>query len=572
MDRAAIAAALREMGRLLEAQGEIAFKVRAYERGAHTIETYDGDLGLLVARGGLEGLPHIGPALAKKVEELFRTGRLAKLEQLRATLPSGIHDLLRVPELGPKRVGELHRALGIQTVADLKAAAEAGQIRALRGFSVKTEAAILDGIGRLDSSPDRRLLVDALAQGEPLVEHLRRHPAVDAVELAGSARRWRETVADLDLVVATSRPTEVADHFVAWPAVASVSARGDTLVTVHLASGLQVDLRMVPLPDFATALHHFTGSKAHHVRLRGLARDRGLTISEWGVVRLADGGKLPIASEGALYAALGLPDIPPELREDEGEIDRALAGESSDDLITAADIRGMVHCHSTWSDGKSTIAEMAHAADALGMEYLTITDHSPHAHYAGGVELDRLKRQWEEIDRVQADVRVRLLKGTESDILADGSLDYPDAVLAQLDVVIASIHERHKMDSDAMTARLVTAMRHPVFKIWGHALGRLIQSRPPFACDVLTVLDAIAVSRAAIEVNGDPHRLDLEPVWIREARKRGIQFTISVDAHATAQLGYLRYGIGTARRGGVRRNEVLNALPAAAFRAAVRPV
>jgi DNA polymerase (family 10) len=571
MDKFAIAAALREMGRLLEAQGEIAFKVRAYDRGAHTLEAYNGDLGALVARGGLESLPNIGPALATKIAELYTTGRSEKLEKLRSELPSGIHDLLRVPDLGPKRIGDLFRALGIQTLADLRAAAEAGKIRDVRGFSLKSEAAILAGIDNLDTTPERRLLLDALAEGEPLLAHLRRHPAVERAELAGSARRWRETVADLDIVVATSAPAEVAAHFVAWPPVASVAVRGDTLVTVHLGNGLQIDLRMLPAEDFATALHHFTGSKAHHIRLRGLARDRGLTISEWGVTRIEGGEKLPIRSEADLYAALGMSYVPPELREDEGEVEEALAGVSFADLVTAEDIRGMVHCHSTWSDGKSTIAEMARAADALGMAYLTITDHSPHAHYAGGVELDRLKRQWDEIDEVQAGVSVRLLKGTESDILQDGSLDYPDAILERMDVVIASVHERHRMDEAAMTERLVTAMRHPVFKIWGHALGRLIQNRPPFACRVEEVLDAIAESRAAIEVNGDPHRLDLEPRWIREARKRGIRFTLSVDAHSTAQLGYLRYAVGTARRGGVRRGEVLNTLPAAEFAAAVRP-
>ncbi len=571
MDRFAIAAALREIGRLLEASGEMSFKVRAYDRGAATLEALSEDLGDVIADARLKSLPNIGPALAAKIEELHTTGRSRKLDELRAQMPTGIHDLLRIPDLGPKRVGDLHKALGIQTVADLQAACEAGKVRELRGFSEKAEARILAGIANMDSTPERRLLMDGLAAGEPLVDHLRRHPAIEAADLAGSARRFRDTVGDLDIVVATRDPTAAGDHLVAWPQIATVEARGDTLITVRYGDGLQVDVRMVPPEDYATALHHFTGSKAHHIRLRGIARDKGLTLSEWGLFTLDKAEKLPIPSEAALYAALGMSHIPPELREDEGEIDAALAGESFDDLITAADIKGVVHCHTTWSDGKASVAEMAAAADALGMEYMTITDHSPHAHYAGGVTLDELQRQWDDIDEAQQHCKVRLLKGTESDILADGSLDYPDHVLERMDVVIASVHERHKMDSNAMTERIVRAMRHPVYKIWGHALGRLILSRPPFECRVEDVLDAIAESRAAIEVNGDPHRLDLEPRWIREARKRGIQFTVSVDAHSTGALRYLKYGIGTARRGGIRRSEVLNALPAAEFFRAVRP-
>jgi DNA polymerase (family 10) len=571
MDRFAIAAALREIGRLLEAQGENGFKIRAYERGAHALEHLGAELGPLVDGGELESLEGIGPALAKKIEELYRTGRSTKLESLRSELPTGIHELLRVPDLGPRRVGQLFRDLGIQDVAALKGAAEAGRIASLKGFSEKSQAKILDGIASLEAIPDRRLLLDGLAAAEPLVAYLRRHPAASAAELAGSARRWKETVADLDIVVGTSDPEGILDHFVAWPPVAAVEARGPTLCTVRLGDGLQIDLRVLPTEDFATALHHFTGSKAHHVRLRGRARERGLTISEWGVNRLDGSEKLAIRSEADLYAALDLPYIPPELREDEGEIEAAIAGDRFDDLVTATDVRGMVHCHTNYSDGVATVEEMALAADALGMEYLTITDHSRSARYANGVEIDRMKRQWEEIDEVQQRVRVKLLKGTESDILVDGSLDYPNEILEGLDVVIASVHERHRMEGPAMTGRLIRAMRHPVFKIWGHALGRMLLSRPPFACDVERVLDTIAESRAAIEINGDPHRLDLEPRWIREARKRGIKFTISVDAHSTRGYGYLRYGVGIARRGGVRVGEVLNALPVAAFEQAVRP-
>jgi DNA polymerase (family X) len=366
---------------------------------------------------------------------------------------------------------------------------------------------------------------------------------------------------------------------------------------VRLATGLQVDLRIVPPEDFATLLHHFTGSKAHHVKLRGLARDRGFTLSEWGLYRLpprrprgagdgaaADaapeaerlrldpGAKVEIRSEDALYRALGLAPVPPELREDQGELEAALAGTVPDDLVALEDVRGLVHCHTTWSDGRATLLEMARAAEALGAEYLTVTDHSGAAHYAGGLDGDRIRRQWDEIARVQEQVSIRLLRGSEADILEDGALDWPDDILEGLDVVIASIHSRFKMDEAQMTARLVRAMSWPVFKIWGHGTGRLLNERPPYAVRVEEVLDALARSRGAVEVNGDPQRLDLAPGHVRAARDRGIPVVLSVDAHSTGALRYLRYAVATARRGWVRRGDVLNTLPAGDFATRVRPV
>jgi DNA polymerase (family 10) len=358
---------------------------------------------------------------------------------------------------------------------------------------------------------------------------------------------------------------------------------------VRLASGLQVDLRVVPPDDFPTLLHHLTGSKAHHVKLRGIAREQGYTLSEWGLHRLPPrpprgapppaedappdpAAKVAIASEDALYRALGLAPIPPELREDEGELEAARAGGLPEDLVRLEDVRGMVHCHSTWSDGRSTLEEMARAAEALGMEYLTVTDHSRTAGYAGGLDEDRLRRQWDEIAAVQEKVSIRLLRGTESDILETGALDFPDRVLEQLDVVVASVHARHRMDEEAMTRRLVRCMGLPVFKIWGHALGRLLLERDPFDCRVEEVLDALAASRGAVEVNGDPKRLELEPRWLRAATARGIPVVLSVDAHSVRDLGYLRWSVATARRGWVRRAEVLNARSAEEFARAVRPV
>ena len=583
-DRASIAAALRELGALLELTGENSFKVRAYENGAHALEHAEGDLGWLVAEGRLTSLKNIGRALAERITELYTTGHCEQLDRLRDALPPGILELSQVPNLGPKKAMALRDLLGVASVAELKVACAAGLVRGLKGFGEKTEQNLLEGIARWEKRETRMRLEDALLEAERLLAFLRASPAVERAEAAGSLRRWRETVGDLDVIVATRDADGAMARFVDYPAIAKVEARGDTKCTVRLSNGLQVDLRAVAPEDFWTALHHFTGSKAHHVKLRGLARDRGLTISEYGVFRRPPGArdpaegapppvageKLPVSSEAELYSHLGLQLVPPELREDVGELELARAGRLPD-YLEQSDIQGLVHCHTVYSDGRNTVEEMARAADALGMKYLTITDHSPAAGYAGGLTVDRLKAQWDEIARVQERVKVRLLRGTESDILEDGALDWPDEILEQLDVVIASVHSRLKMDEDAMTRRLVAAMRRPQFKIWGHALGRLIGKRPPFACRVEEVLDAAAESRAAIEVNGDPHRLDMEPRWLREAAKRGLRFVVSVDAHSTAAFDYLRFGVHTARRGGLTRAQVLNTLDVEAFCAAVRP-
>ncbi|HEX9051312.1 MAG TPA: DNA polymerase/3'-5' exonuclease PolX [Anaeromyxobacter sp.] len=572
-DRFEIARALREIGALLELEGENPFKVRAYENGARAVEGLAGDVGAAVDAGRLTDVPGIGEALAKKIGELHRTGTTALLERLRAKHPPGTLELLRVPELGPRKAAALQAALGVAGVADLERACLEGRVRGVKGFGERTEQRILEGIRRMrarDADP-RVLLVDALDAGAALLAWLRGSPAAARVELAGSARRFRETVADLDLVAASADPAAVAARLAAHPLVAEVLARGDAKATVRLASGLAVELRIAAPEDFPALLHHATGSRAHHAKLREMAREAGYTLSEGGLYTVSDATKVRIASEEDLYATLGLRPVPPELREDEGELEAARDGTLPDDLVRGEDVRGLVHCHTTWSDGRATLLEMARAAEALGAEYLTVTDHSRSAGYAGGLDEDRLRRQWDELARVQEQVKIRLLRGTESDVLEDGALDYPDRILEQLDVVVASVHSRMRMDEDQMTRRLVRCMSLPVFKIWGHALGRLLLDREPFACRVEEVLDALAASRGAVEVNGDPRRLELEPRWLRAATARRIPIVLSVDAHATRDLGHLRFAVGTARRGWVRRGDVLNALPVEGFRAAVRP-
>jgi DNA polymerase (family 10) len=571
LDKLGVARALRELGALLEVKGENPFKVRAYENGARAVEGLTEDLAALVAQGRLTDVAGIGEALARKIAELHATGKTGLLDQLRAELPPGVPELLQVPDLGPRKIALLHRALGIGTVADLKAACEAGRVREVKGFGARTEQKILEGIRRLESRAPRVLLADALETAGQLLEHLRRSGLAERVDVAGSARRWKETVGDLDLAAASDRPRELSSHLAAFPLVEQLVAQGETSTTVRLAGGLQADLRVVPPGDYPTLLHHLTGSRAHHVKLRGLARDRGLTLGEWGLARIDGGAKVPVASEDDVYRALGMQPVPPELREDEGEIEAALAGRLPADLVREEDLLGMVHVHTTWSDGRASLEDMARAAEAMGMRYLTVTDHSRSAAYAGGLAVDRLEAQWEDIARVQERVGIRLLRGTEADILEDGSLDYPDRVLERLDVVVASVHSRMKMDADRMTRRLVRAMQLPFFKIWGHATGRLLLERDPYGLHMEEVLDAVAGSRAAVEVNGDPHRLDMEPRFLRMAKERGIRFVVATDAHSVAGLRNLRFGVMTARRGWVTRGEVLNALPAEAFASAVRP-
>jgi DNA polymerase (family 10) len=393
------------------------------------------------------------------------------------------------------------------------------------------------------------------------------------IDVAGSVRRWKETVSTIRVVAGAARnPSDLIEHFLRLPLIVSVEDQTSSSCAVRIVDGVRVSFSAVLASQYVVALHHETGAKDYVEKMQSVATKKGFDLTERDLRRVKPRAKnLVVKSEAEIFSQLGMQYIPPELREDEGEIELALAGKLPQDLITVADIRGMTHCHTTYSDGRNTIAEMALAAEAMGMQYITITDHSPTAFYAGGVKLDQLKRQWDEIDRVQETVKVKLLRGTESDILQNGSLDYPDRVLERFDVIIASIHNRYKLDEAGMTRRLLAAMKNPFFKIWGHPLGRLVQRRPPIACRVEEVLDAIAESRAAIEVNGDPHRLDMEPRWLKEARKRGIKFVISTDAHSISDLQNLPFGIGIARRGGVRRKEVLNALSVTEFRKRVLP-
>jgi DNA polymerase (family 10) len=567
MDRLAIARALSETADLLALTGREPFRARAYDRGARVLEGLrDQDFARILAEGRLTTLAGIGRGLAVVIADLAAGGRSEALEAIRKALPAGARELARIPNLDLRKIQALQAALGIETVDALREACRAGRVRGLKGFGEKTERRILEGIRALDAGagpgqpPARVLLPPALDAAERVLAHLRGIPDVTAAEVAGDLRRRTETVDRLVVVLASSRPERALDRALASPLLVSRGVREGLTARATLVTGLPLELRVTPPERWAAALLAATGSDAHRQALEPLARQRGVDLDD----AVGD-------DEAQLYRRLGLPYIPPELREGAGEVEAARAGALPSDLVTVDDVRGLVHCHTDYSDGRHTILQMAQAAEALGVGYLTITDHSPTAFYANGLAADRLRAQWDEIARVQESVSVRLLRGTESDILADGALDYPDAILEQLDVIIASVHARHRMDADRMTERIIRAMRHPCFKIWGHALGRLIQSRPPIEARVEEILDVIAESRAAIEINGDAHRLDLEPRWVRAARRRGIPFVISTDAHATGELHNVRYGVAMARRGWVRRSEVLNTLEVDEFARAVAP-
>ena len=592
VDKSTVVKALHDMSAYLQIKGENAFKTRAYELAAERISSLTEDLAVLVAEKRLTTLPGIGEGLASKIEDLVTHGKMAALEELKAAYPPKILELMTVQDLGPKKAKALFEQLGVGSIDELEKACQDGRVQALKGFGKKTEEKLLAGIAlarRTMVAGGRKRLGDVEDQAQAVLAWVKQAPGVIRAELGGSVRRMRETVADVDVIASAPDAAAVFKHFLTFPQIAQTIGSGESKTSVRLKeTDLQVDFRVLPDEDFASALHHFTGSKAHHIKLRGLAQDKGLTISEWGVFRM--GGKsetpakkgtakhegaeekLPIVEEKDLYALLGMQFVPPELREDWGEIEAALAQTLPRDLVTLGDIRGNVHAHTTWSDGRDSLEAMALAAKALGYTYLTITEHSQSANYAGGLKLDRMKAQWDELDAVQEKVKgLTLLKGIESDILEDGSLDYPDAVLEQLDVVIGSIHQRYSQDEDATTKRVLRAFDNPHLHIWGHPSGRLLLKREAVPLRIEEILDKAAKKGITIEVNGCPERMDLSAENVRKALERGIKLVLSTDAHSVGELKtHLPYAVATARRGWARTGDVVNTKDVKGFRAAIQ--
>ncbi len=559
MTRLQVAERLREIGRLLRFREGKRFQARAYESAAEALDNVsDASFAGLLESAELTRIPHVGEAIAGVVERLHRDGTTRLLEELRAEFPSAIVEMTNVAGVTLARARALETALGIQSLDALELACVEGRVRTVAGFGAKTEAKILAGVRAYRTTPHEIALVEALEWTERLVSYMRESASAVRVEPSGGVRRCVETTHEIAVCVATDDAAVTLDHAARFPALARVEEHHERQLTGRITEGIRLRVDVAARASFGSAWVRSTGSSEHVHTLARMASSRETSIDE-------------ASDERDVYAALGLPLIPPELREGEDEFVVAKT-RGFDDLVTRADIVGAIHCHTVYSDGRDSIEDMARAAHERGFRYITISDHSPTAHYAGGVTVQRLQEQWDEIDRVQSLVpEVRILRATESDILEDGSLDYPDNVLERLDVVIASIHARNRMDAPQMTARLVKAMKHPCFKVWGHPLGRLILRRGPVACDVEAVLDAVAESRAAIEINGDPYRLDLEPRWLRAARSRGISFVISSDAHSTRGLASVAFGVSMARRGGVRRAEVLNALDVDEFLKLVRP-
>lgn len=550
-DRFEIARTLRKIGSLLGLQGAPPFRARAYARGAAAVEAAEG-FDRLLAQRRLTDLPGIGAGLAALIDELATTGRATLLDELESQLPPGAHELSAIVGLGPMR--QLHEALGVDSIDSLEAACLAGRVRLVRGFGDKTEARLLEKIRAHRARGSEVLLGDARAIAAALVDQLEASCPGAEVVTVGAVRRGLELVPRIDLV-ARRIPSEMLAHTLSHhPRVEAVSlgaSPDEPAASATLVGGLVIAVWRDDDDDALTLVTH-TGPPEHVDAIRA---------------RLP-AGHAPFASEVEVYHAAGLPVVPPELRDDPAALDPAAAAPR---LLDATEIQGLVHCHTTWSDGRNSIAEMAAAAAARGLAYITFTDHSQAASYANGLDFDRMQRQWDEIDRVQASTPVRLLKGIESDILADGALDYPDEVLARLDLVIASIHARHAQSGPAMTERLLRMMRHPIRKIWGHPLGRLLQRRAPIECDVDALLATAAETGTIIELNGDPHRMDLPVEYARKGRTLGLRFVASVDAHGTDQLGYLDNAVTLARRAGLGPEHVLNTLPADAFVAAVHP-
>jgi len=546
---------------LSEIKGEVIYRVLAYRKAAESIADLGRDINEVWQEGKLQDIPGVGQAIADKISELLSTGHMTFYDKLTAEVPPSLVDVLEIPDVGPKKARAMWQELGLTTVVEVKAAAEAGQLRSLSGFGPKTETKILSGIEALARRvTDRVHMGLAFPAARDLVVALAGVPQVRRVTHAGSLRRFRSTIGDLDILAATEAPAEVMTAFQELPQVETVLLSGETKTRVRLLNGLEADLRCLEEKQWGTALQYFTGSQAHNVRLREVALKRGFSLSEYSLTPL-DGPPVLCAEEEEVYGALGLPFIEPELREDRGEIEAALAGELPQ-LVSIHDIRGEVHGHSTWSDGEASIEEMALAAQARGYEYLTISDHSQSLGMTGGLTPGRLRAQRAEIDEVQAKLgRLRLLQGTEVEIKADGSLDFPDQVLAELDFVVASVHSGLRQDRDAITARVVNAMRNPHVHAIGHPSGRLLTQREESAVDLDQVLRVAAETGTMIEINAAPERLDLDDAHVRRAVELGVQLVINTDAHRPENFDNLLFGVATARRGWAGPEHIANTLP-----------
>ncbi len=558
-----VADALDEIGTLLELKGENTFRTNAYHNAARLVQQLPGDLAQMVADGKLAEVRGIGEALALKITTLVTTGNLPYLEDLRASIPVGLVKMLRLPGLGPKKVKALHDLLNIDSIEKLKAACESGEVAKQKGFGAKTQTRILEGIAYIDQVGHRVRIDLALPLGLALLEQIRAFPGVIRAELCGSLRRRKESVADLDILVSSANAQPIMDAFVKIPEVIQVLGQGPTKSSVvaglHVHGTkvtLQADLRVVEDAQYPFALHYFTGSKEHNIRMRQRAIDRGLSLNEYALAN--ETRSVPCKDEADIFAALDLPYIQPELREDTGEIE---AGELKKlpALVVDSDIRGVFHNHTTYSDGTASLEEMALAAKQLGFEYFGVGDHSQSLTIARGLPSNVVRKQWAEIDRVNAKLDgVRILKGSEVDILEDGSLDYTDELLAGFEYVVASVHSHFGMPEVEMTARVCKALSHPAVTMLGHATGRLLLKREGYKINLDEVLKVAAKHGKMIEINAQPSRLDLDWKYVKQAKAMGIPIVINPDAHSTGELALYTFGVQVARRGWLTKDDVFN--------------
>jgi DNA polymerase (family X) len=570
MDKNQVATILDEVGTLLELkENSNPFEVRAYQNAARSVSALDGDIEQLVREGKLKGVPGLGSTILKRVEELVDTGHMALYDELVATTPPIKLEMLRIQGVGPKKINAIYNQLHVNSIAELEQACKEDKVAKLPGFGKKTQDKILQGIAFLSQYADRFLYPVAEEEAARIEAVLRELPEIVRLQAAGSLRRRRETVGDIDMVVSVDDTAaeevrrKIMDVFTSQPSVRAITGKGETKSSVVLGSGINMDLRVVNDSQFPYTLHHFTGSKEHHIPLRRRALSMNMTINDYGLFR----GKephlelVPCKDETDIYAALGMDYIEPELREDMGEIEAAIH-HTLPVLVQENDLRGVLHVHSTWSDGQNTIREMAEGCIARGFTYLGMTDHSKVAAYAGGLSEESLRRQGEEIDALNKEFagRLHILKGTECDILKDGSLDYSDEVLASLDFVVASIHSQFNLSPQEQTERMLRAIANPYVDIIGHPTGRILLGREGYTLDLEAVIDAAAAHGVCIEINAHPSRLDLDWRLLHRARDKGIKIPVNPDAHVLAGLDDMRYGIGVARKGWLRREDVLNTL------------
>jgi DNA polymerase (family X) len=557
----AIAKVLDEIGDLIELRGENVFRAVTYRAVARAIRDLREPLSKLVEEKRLKEIPKVGPSVAEAIEQLVTTGRSKRHEELQAAVPPGLLTLLRVPGVGPATARTIYEHLKITSIDELEEAAKDRRLRQLPKIQAKTEENILKSIAALKQRTGRSLLHEARAAANEMVAYLKGTTGADQISVAGSLRRYRETIGDVDIVVASERAAPIMEAFVRAPTVERILAQGETKSSVVVSRGLQIDLRVVPPASYGAALLYFTGSKEHNVRLRGLALRRKLLLNEYGLYRVgaeALGQEIAALTEEEVYGALGLDWIPPELREDRGEIDAA-AAHALPALVDVAQVRGDLHTHTSWTDGRDPLADMARRAKAKGYAYLAVTDHSPGLGMTNGLSPERIEARLAEAARLNAELApFRIIVGTEVDIRANGKLDYPDEVLAKFDVVSASVHSSFAQTREQMTARVTGAMRHPLVTAVSHPTGRLLEKRDAHAVDLDAVIATAVETGTWIEVNGGPERLDLPDTWIRKAIERGATLVTNSDAHALEELEWMDLAIGTARRGWATSGPIVN--------------